>query len=244
MHILTAVVYRVDERPASYNQETMLAQPVRWMRTVAQSCAFVLVCSFLCIGGTKEFVMPRAQPARSYPAKDDHPRETVAVAVDPYDMADKASIFTVRYSEIGFLPVFLVITNDSDQPVDLAQIKAQLVTVNRTKLDPSMEDDIERRLSRPSARTSRYPLPIPRTKVKGGVGKQAREEIQNAMFRARAVEPHSTQAGFLFFDVADISTPLAGAHFYLTGMRDSKGNELMYFEVPLEKYLSAPSKSD
>jgi len=188
--------------------------------------------------------MPRAQPARSYPAKDDHLRESVAVAVDPYDMADKASIFTVRYSDIGFLPVFLVITNDSDQPVELAQIKAQLVTVNRTKLDPALEDDIERRLSRPSARASRYPLPIPRTKVKGGVGKQAREEIQNAMFRARAVEPHSTQAGFLFFDVADISTPLAGAHFYLTGVRDSKGNELMYFEVPLEKYLSAPSKSD
>ncbi len=244
MHILTAVVYRVDERPASYNQETMLRQPARWMRTVAPSWGFVLVCSFLCLGGTKEFVMPRAQPARSYPAKDDHLRESVAVAVDPYDMADKASIFTVRYSDIGFLPVFLVITNDSDQPIELAQIKAQLVTVNRTKLDPSMEDDIERRLSRPSARTSRYPLPIPRTKVKGGVGKQAREEIQNAMFRARAVEPHSTQAGFLFFDVADISTPLAGAHFYLTGVRDSKGNELMYFEVPLEKYLSAPSKSD
>jgi hypothetical protein len=185
--------------------------------------------------------MPRAQPAKTYPAKDDHPMEAVTIAVDPYDMADKASIFTVRYREIGFLPVFLVITNDSEQPVELAQIKAQLVTVNRTKLDPAVEDDIERRLSRPSAGTSRYPLPIPRTKVHGGVGKQAREEIQNAIFRAKAVEPHSTQAGFLFFDVADISTPLAGAHFYLTGVRDSKGNELMYFEVPLEKYLSAPS---
>ena len=34
--------------------------------------------------------------------------------------------------------------------------------------------------------------------------------------------------------------PLAGAHFYLTGVRDAKGNELMYFEIPLEKYLSAP----
>jgi hypothetical protein len=189
----------------------------------------------------KEFVMPRAQPARTYPAKDEHPTEHVAVAVDPYDMAEKAGIFTVRYSEIGFLPVFLVITNDSDQPVQLSQIKAQLVTGNRTKLDAAVQDDIERRLSRPSAGTSRYPLPIPRTKVKGGVGKQAREEIQNAMFQARAVEPHSTQAGFLFFDIADISTPLAGAHFYLTGVRDGEGNELMYFEVPLEKYRSSPS---
>jgi hypothetical protein len=213
----------------------------QWIRTAGASCGFVLLCSILSLAGAKEFVMPRAQPAKTYPAKDDHPMEAVTIAVDPYDMADKASIFTVRYSEIGFLPVFLVITNDSDQPVELVQIKAQLVTVNRTKLGPAVEDDIERRLSRPSAGTSRYPLPIPRTKVHGGVGKQAREEIQNAIFRAKAVEPHSTQAGFLFFDVADISTPLAGAHFYLTGVRDSKGNELMYFEVPLEKYLSAPS---
>jgi hypothetical protein len=27
-------------------------------------------------------------------------------------------------------------------------------------------------------------------------------------------------------------------------VRDAKGNELMYFEVPLEKYLTAPAKSN
>jgi len=32
---------------------------------------------------------------------------------------------------------------------------------------------------------------------------------------------------------------LPGAHFYLTGVRDSSGNDLMYFEVPLDKYLEA-----
>jgi hypothetical protein len=56
------------------------------------------------------------------------------------------------------------------------------------------------------------------------------------------VEPHSTQSGFMFFDVSGISVPLAGAHFYLTGVRNSKGDELMYFEVPLEKYLTAPGE--
>ena len=80
--------------------------------------------------------------------------------------------------------------------------------------------------------------------MKGGLSKQAIEEIQNAQFVAKAVEPHSSQAGFFFFDVSGISVPLAGAHFYLTGVRDAKGNELMYFEIPLEKYLSAPAKSN
>jgi hypothetical protein len=192
----------------------------------------------------KEFIMPQAKSAQTYPAHDEHPMERMAVAVDPYDMADKAKIFSVEYSEIGFLPIFVVVTNDSDQPVQLAGMKAQLVTVNRAKISPAVEDDIARRLTRPSANTNRYPLPFPTKKVKGGLSKQAIEEIQNAQFVAKAVEPHSTQSGFLFFDVSEISVPLAGAHFYLTGVRDAKGNELMYFEIPLEKYLSSPAKSN
>jgi hypothetical protein len=190
----------------------------------------------------KDFVMPQANPAKTYPAHDQHPMEAVAVAVDPYDLVEKTKIFSVQYSEIGFLPIFVVVTNDSDKPVELTGMKAQLVTVNRAKLSPAGEDDIARRLARPSANTNRYPIPFPTKKVKGGLSKQAMEEIQNAQFSAKAVEPHSTQSGFLFFDVSDMSVPLAGAHFYLTGVRDAKGNEMMYFEIPLEKYLSAPSK--
>jgi hypothetical protein len=44
--------------------------------------------------------------------------------------------------------------------------------------------------------------------------------------------------------VGGISTPLAGAHIYVTGVNDPKGNELMYFEIAMEKYLSAPSKAN
>jgi hypothetical protein len=190
----------------------------------------------------KDFLMPQANPAITYPAHDQHPLEAIAVAVDPYDLAEKTKIFSVQYDEIGFLPLFVVVTNDSDKPVELAGMKAQLVTVNRAKLSPAAEEDIARRLTRPSANTNRYPIPFPTKKVKGGLSKQAMEEIQNAQFGAKAVEPHSTQSGFLFFDVSGISVPLAGAHFYLTGVRDVKGNELMYFEIPLEKYLSAPGK--
>jgi hypothetical protein len=189
----------------------------------------------------KGFTMPSASPAKTYPAHDQHSQEGVTVAVDPYDMADKANIFSVHYSEIGFLPLFVVVTNDGDQPVELSGMKAQLVTANRTKISPAVDDDIARRLSHPTASTNRYPIPFPGKKVKGGVSKEASEEIQNAQFVAKAIEPHGSQVGFMFFDVSDISVPLAGAHFYLTGVRDAKGNELMYFEVPLEKYLSAPA---
>jgi hypothetical protein len=189
----------------------------------------------------KHFVMPVAQPAKTYPAHDEHSSEAVTLALDPYDMADKASIFSVHYNDVGLMPIFVVMTNDSDRPISLAGMKGQLVTVDRTKIPLATEDDLYRRLARPPGSISPNPLPWPK-KAKGSINKDAMDEIQNAQFAARAVEPHGSQSGFMFFDVSGISSPLAGAHFYLTGVRDAKGNELMYFEVPLEKYLSAPVK--
>jgi hypothetical protein len=200
--------------------------------------ASIALVPLLCLAA-KEFVMPQAQPAKTYPAHDAHPMEAVTVAVDPYDLKEKTDLFSVHYSELGFLPIFVVVTNDGNQTVELAGIKAQLVTVNRAKLSPATQEDIARRITSPSANTSHYPIPFPTKKVKGGMNKQAIEEIQNSQFVAKAVEPHSSQSGFLFFDVSGISVPLAGANFYLTGVRDAKGSELMYFEIPLEKYLSA-----
>jgi len=185
--------------------------------------------------------MPTAQPAKTYPAHDEHPSEGMTLGLDPYDMADKASIFSVHYNDVGLLPIFVVITNDGEQPVSLSGMKAEFVTVDRIKIPPATEDDIYRRIARPPGTISPNPLPWPK-KAKGSVSKDAMEEIQNAQFAAKAVEPHGTQSGFMFFDVSEISIPLAGARFYLTGVRDAKGNELMYFEVQLEKYLSAPAK--
>jgi hypothetical protein len=104
--------------------------------------AIVLV-PLLC-RAAKDFVMPQAQPAKTYPAHDEHPLEAVAIAVDPYDLAEKTNIFSVKYSEVGFLPIFVVVTNDGNQPVQLAGMKAQLVTVNRAKLSPAGQEDIAR----------------------------------------------------------------------------------------------------
>jgi hypothetical protein len=205
------------------------------------------VSAFLLLGclsaiAAKEFVMPAAQPARTYPAHDDHPMDKVVVAVDPYDVEDKASIFSVNYRNNGYMPVFFVITNDGDRPVSLVGMKAQLNTKDRSKLLPSTTDDLVRRLSHPTRndRQNTLPIPLPKKEVKGGVSRKTWDEIEQAQFGAKAVEPHSTARGFLFFDIADISNPLAGASFYLTGVRDANGNELMYFEIPMEKYLSAP----
>ncbi|HWR34256.1 MAG TPA: hypothetical protein VN622_00110 [Clostridia bacterium] len=204
----------------------------------------LVVCAlFVVVAAAKDFVMPKAFHAKTYPAHDEHPAEKVSIAVDPYDMADKAAVFSVPYAQHGFLPFHVIISNDGDSAAFIANMKLELITRDRTKIQPADDDDIFRRISRLKRRgdePSRNPLPIPlpRSKDRGGVPKQAYEELEASKFRAKAVEPHSTQAGFFFFDVGDLRDPLAGAHLYVTGLSDGNGGELMYFEIPLEKYLS------
>jgi hypothetical protein len=183
----------------------------------------------------KDFVKPVAKPAASYPLHDQHSDEAVAAGVDPYDDEEKAQIFNVKWAEQGFLPIFLVITNDGDQPVSLANMQAQLITSRREKIPAASNDELYRRLSHVNASGPKYPLPFPRTKVKGAVGKKALDEMDAAQFTAKAVEPHSTQSGFVFFDVSGLSSPLAGGRFYLTGLRNAKGTELLYFEIYFQK---------
>jgi len=185
----------------------------------------------------KAFVRPVAQPAKAYPAHDDHATEKVAIAADPYDTPEKAKIFSIDYRAHGLLPVFFVVTNDGSQPVAIANIAVTLITANRSKLTPLSQEDIYRRLSNPqtTGATVPLPLPIPQKKVKGTLSKKEMDEIDQAQFEARAVEPHSTQSGFFFFDIEDIASPLAGSQIDVTGVDDAKGNELMYFEIEMDK---------
>jgi len=201
-------------------------------RVFLVSCA---VATLVVALGAKDFVKPVAQPAKTYPAHDNHTDDKVAIAADPYDSPAKAKIFSVNFHEHGFLPIFFVVTNDGDQPISIANIAVTLTTANRSKLTPIATEDIFRRLSNPRANTHPIPVPIPQKKVKGTISPKERDEIETSQFAAKAVEPHSTQSGFFFFDVEDVTAPLEGAHIYITGVNDAKGTELMYFELPLDK---------
>jgi hypothetical protein len=186
---------------------------------------------------SKTFIRPAAQPARSYPAHDDHTDEKVAIAADPYDTPEKAKIFSIHFAQHGFLPVFFVVTNDGNQPVSIANMQITLIKPDRVKLTPVSPDDIYRRLVNPQGETRPSPIPIPRKNVKGAITQEERDEVENSQFAARAVEPHSSQSGFLFFDIAGVSSPLAGSSMEITGVDNASGNELMFFEIPMDNYL-------
>jgi hypothetical protein len=213
-------------------------------RWPSRPCARVLAIAICVAGFTqdvfagKNFVKPEAKSAINYPAHDFHRDEQVAIAADPYDTPEKAKIFSINFAGYGLLPVFFVVTNDGDQPVSIAKMEITLLTANHSKLTPVDTDDLYRRLSNPHMNTRPSPLPLP-NKVKGTLGKKEKDEIASSQFAARAVEPHTTQSGFMFFDVGGINSPLRGANIDVTRVSDAKGNELMFFEILVDKYLNA-----
>ncbi|MGH9602787.1 MAG: hypothetical protein ACRD24_10410 [Terriglobales bacterium] len=186
---------------------------------------------------------PKAYHAKTYPAHEAHEMEKLSIAADPYDMPDKAAVFVTPYLKEGILPVHLILSNDGKQPVTLQELKVELITVKHVKIPPATLDDLYRKLTRQTRRgdePSRNPLPIPLPRKKPGVSikREYVEEIDRLRFLARAVEPETTQAGFFFFDVEGVPNPLAGAYLYVSGIRNADGQELFYFEIPMEKYLS------
>jgi len=212
------------------------------LRPASRVAAIAIVALFLfpaLLLAGKSFVKPEAKGAINYPAHDFHRDEKVAIAADPYDNPEKAKIFSINFAEHGFLPIFFIVTNDGDQPVSIANMEIKLVTANRSRLTPVATEDLYRRLSNPQANTTPNPLPFPK-KVKGTVTKKEMDEIESSQFAARAVEPHTTQSGFLFFDIGDLNAPLRGSTIDITGVNDARGNELMFFEIPTDKYLDAP----
>lgn len=215
---------------------------MRKLWLVSSRMCLVLIClmSFVPAGlAGKNFVKPVAKSAINYPAHDFHREEQVGIAADPYDTPEKAKIFSVNFAGYGVLPVFFVVTNDGDQPVSIAKMEITLLTANHSKLTPVDTDDLYRRLANPHMNTRPSPLPLP-NKVKG-TGKKEMDEVAASQFAARAVEPHTTQSGFMFFDVGGINSPLRGANIDITGVTDAKGNELMFFEIPVDNYLNAPA---
>src|SRR2546421_425686 len=105
--------------------------------------AMLVVLATLAAVAKKQFNMPPARDAQQYPAHDEHAKENVTVAVDPYDTSEKnETVFAGDYVQHGLTPMLLVITNNSDQPISLAAMKVEMVTRTRVKVPPATEDDV------------------------------------------------------------------------------------------------------
>jgi hypothetical protein len=189
-----------------------------------------------------EHAAPPAGVATDYPAYDLHPAEQVAIAADPYNTQEKASIFRINYLKYGFMPIRIIVTNNGDQPVSLKDARINFITAFGDKIPAAEPEDVQRRLGGIKRPDGGYKLPGPLPRIgnkSSSKNKDVDQDFNDFEYSAIAVEPHTTRAGFLFYDVEGLENPLAGAKLNFRMLRDSKGNELFYYEVPFDKYLHA-----
>ena len=187
---------------------------------------------------------PPVQPATSFADVEVHEEEKVAIAAEPYDTKEKASIFKVDYLSHGVMPVRLIVTNNGDRPISLRDARILFLTAAGDKIQAAQPEDVERLMTRKEREGGKVPMPgpIPAIKLKPKASNQEIEQdFDKFEYQALVVEPHTTRAGFLFYDVSELDHPLKGAKLYLRALRNADGTELFYFEIPFDKYLQSKS---
>jgi hypothetical protein len=187
---------------------------------------------------------PPVQPATSFAAVEVHDEEKVAIAAEPYDTKEKAAIFKVDYLSHGVMPVRLIVTNNGDRPISLRDARILFITAAGDKIQAAEPEDVERLMTRKEREGGKVPMPgpIPAIKLKPKASdKEIEQDFDTFEYQALVVEPHTTRAGFLFYDVSDLDHPLRGAKLHLHELRNAEGNELFYFEIPFDKYLKSKS---
>lgn len=212
------------------------------MRNLCQISALLFCLALPAIAA--DHTQPPVQPATSFPAVEVHADEHVAIAVEPYDTKEKSSIFRVDYLGHDVMPVRLIITNLGDRPISLRDARILFVTAEGERIQAAEPEDVERLMTAKERQGTKIPLPGPlppiRTKPKGS-NKEIEQDFDTFEYSALAVEPHTTRAGFLFYDVSGLSHPLIGAKLLLKTIRNADGNELFFFEIPFSKYLQSKS---
>lgn len=192
-----------------------------------------------------DHIPPPVQPATSFAAVEVHNDEKVAIAVEPYDTKEKESIFRVDYLAHGVMPIRLIVTNNGDRPISLRDARILFQTAAGDRIQAAEPEDIERLMTQKERQGSKIPMPgpIPAIKLKPKASnKEIEEDFDNFEYQAIVVEPHTTRAGFLFYDVSELDHPLVGAKLHLHKIRNADGQELFYFEIPFANYLKSKSK--
>lgn len=192
---------------------------------------------------------PPAKPANQYAAFDPHPKEQLTIAADPCDDPRDCDFFRLPYVQHGFIPVRVIFTNDGDAPVSLDEARIQFISANNDVIPAATDDDIQRRLfSTKGTKGRQIPLPMPLPPITlhdKPVDKQISKDDADFGFNTTTVNPHSTLAGYLFYDVRQLDgEPLKDAQLYVKMVntvagKDGAKKQLFPFSIPFNKWLAA-----
>ncbi len=182
--------------------------------------------------------------AKTYALRDSH--DGITVAADPGDIKEARPNTRLDYFHHGFLPIRVIVTNDTAQPLALDDTRILFVAGDNTTENAASDDDLARRLfNKKYVEGTKVPLPAPLPSITlhhPGIDKQITEDDTDFGFPATTVPPHATLAGYLFYDTRDIPEPvLAHATLELRKVRWANSNrELQAFEIALKPSTTKP----
>jgi hypothetical protein len=179
-------------------------------------------------------------PAQQYAMHDTHPREHVTIAAEPGDTKETRPDTRLDYYGHGMMPVRVIVTNDSDFALTLDDARIHLIAADNSVIPAATDDDLERRMfTFKSATGTKVPLPLPLPPITihhGSIDKKIVADDRDFGFQTTTVLPHTTVAGYLFYDMQGIDPPfLSHATLELRKVRVAATNQALdSFEIPLQ----------
>lgn len=191
--------------------------------------------------------------AATYSLHDTHKTEHVTIAVEPGDTDDTNPDTRLDYLHHGYMPLRVIVTNDSDEPLNLDDARILFVAADNSVTNSATEDDLQRRMfTMKSTQPTHVPL-TPITIRHEQVDSKIVKDMDDFGFPSTTVAPHSTASGWLFYNVRDLDEPvLDNATLEIRKVRvtDVPGKMpkmLDTFEIklkPTEKKKTDPAKAD
>jgi hypothetical protein len=186
-------------------------------------------------------------PAAQYPCHDTH--NNITVAAEPGDIKDTEPNTRLDYAHHGFLPIRVIITNDSDAALTLDDVRIKFISATNVIVQAATDDDLQRRLfSTKYVSDSHIPLPAPLPSIPihhKPVDKQILADDTDFGFISTTVAPHTTASGYLYYDTRDLDDPvLDHATLEVREVRIASTNkEIDSFEISLKPTPEAKSDS-
>lgn len=204
-------------------------------------CCALFTAPFLLSGHAEKARKPKpALEAGKYPLHDAHAAEHVTVAAEPGESRDTRPDTRLDYFQHGFLPVRVIVTNDGDQAISLDDARMLFIDRDNAVANAATDDELQRRMfALKSVRGTRIPLPSPLPSITvhhKPVDKKITADDEDFGFKTTTVAPHSTVAGYLYYDVRDLSEPvLEHASIEVRKLRVASSNKALdSFEIPLQ----------
>jgi hypothetical protein len=183
---------------------------------------------------------PSPLPAQQYAMHDTHALEHVTIAAEPGDTKETRPDTRLDYYGHDMMPIRVIVTNNSEFALTLDDARIHMITGDNSVLAAATDDELQRRLfTIKSATGSKIPLPLPLPPITvhhGSVDKKILADDHDFGFQTTTVLPHTTVAGYLYYDMQGIDPPfLDKATLELRKVRFAATNQALdSFEIPLQ----------